>query len=131
MVIFEDAVCGACAALHDDILSLLSIRELMDRMIVLPQETGSDASIVGVAGRTTTPVHWVQELALTYRSGIVLFDRGRELFRIDANRHMFYSQQTLRYVIERQWRHYERYSDWTNADRRAILDSGRDVDVRK
>ncbi len=130
MVIFEDEICGGCDALHDHMLAQPSTRDLLDRITVVRLDARSTQLIVDVVGRDTTPQRWVQDLELSYRPGIVMFDQGQEIFRIDAFRWTFHFQQALRYVIDRQWRHYETYQDYARADRNAILDSGQDVHVR-
>lgn len=131
MVIFEDKTCTACDALHDNLLPLDSTRELMKDMTVVRLDAQSDQIIIDVTGRETTPKQWARELELTYRPGIVMFDAGKEVFRIDAFRYTFHFQQALRYVVERQWQNYERYSDFASAHREAVLDSGVDVNVQE
>ena len=131
MVIFEDDTCFACEALHEKILSRPSTQELMARMTVVRLDARSRQPIVDAAGNATTPERWARDLDLTYRPGIVMFDGGREVFRIDAFRWTFHFQQALRYVIERQWQNYERYSDFARTHREATLNSGMDVNVRE
>ena len=131
MVIFEDETCAACDALHDSILPLETTRQLMKRMTVVRLDARSNQEIIDVTGKKTTPEQWARELGLTYRPGVVMFDAGREVFRIDAFRYTFHFQQALRYVVERQWQNYERYSDFARAHREATLDSGVDVNVQE
>jgi thioredoxin-related protein len=131
MVIFEDDTCGPCDALHDNILSQPSIREFMDKMTVVRLDARSRQSIISAAGQETTPMRWAKDLELNYRPGIVLFDEGQEVFRIDALRWMFHFQQAMRYVTERQWRDFESYRDYALADRDSVLESGQNVDVRE
>ena len=129
MVIFEDDTCAACDALHDNILSLPSTLEFLEQMTVVRLAARSEAPIVDPGGGKTSARHWVKDLDLTYRPGIVMFDEGREVFRIDAFRWTFHFQQALRYVVERQWRNYERFSDFARAHRKALLESGIDINV--
>lgn len=131
MVVFEDETCAACSTLHDNILPLDTTRELLKRMTVVRLDAQSDQLIIDVSGKETTPKRWAQELELTYRPGIIMFDDGREVFRIDAFRYTFHFQQALRYVVERQWLNYERFSDFARTHREAMLDSGLDVNVQE
>lgn len=131
MVIFEDDTCAACDALHDNILPLDATRQLMKRMTVARLDAHSNQVIIDTTGKNTTPARWVRDLGLTYRPGVVMFDAGREVFRIDAFRYAFHFQQSLRYVVERQWQNHERYSDFASAHREATLDSGIDVNVQE
>lgn len=129
MVIFEDESCEGCDALHDNILSLDATKALLEDLTVVRFDARSTAPIVDPEGNATTPAQWANQLELNYRPGVVMFDEGKEVFRIDALRYRFHFQQSLKYVGERQWRNYARYQDFARAHRESILASGEDVYV--
>jgi len=128
-VIFEDQTCDECDALHDGILSRPETLAILERFTVVRLDALSSEPITDLTGNHTTPKAFAATLGISYRPGIVLFDRGREITRITGMLRTFHFQQVLRYVGER---HYERYPDlreFRRADRSAILRSGRDIDI--
>lgn len=129
MVLFEDRTCDECAALHDDILSLEKTREILDDFTVVRLDALSDAPLTGPDGTPTSPRRFAESLAIDYRPGVVLFDRGREILRIDGQQYRYHFQQLLRYVGERQYQEYPQMRDFMRAQEQQILDSGEDIDI--
>ncbi len=107
-LLFEDRYCDSCDALHEGHLSNPAIQKLLQRFTVVRLDADSDEEIRDVAGHRTTPRAYARQLGLTYRPGIVLFDRGREIRRIDGLLYRFHFEEVLRYVGER---HYDHYAD--------------------
>ena len=131
MLIFEDASCDACDDLHDGLLSQQETRELLDRFVVVQLDAFSDKPLIGPDGRTTSPRVLARTLGIHYRPGIVLFDGGREIHRIDGMLKTFHFQLALRYVGERHYKRYPKYRDYSRQVQESILSSGRDIDVWK
>ena len=92
----------------------------------------STESIVDVAGNRTTPRDYADALGLTYRPGMVLFDKGREITRIQSMLYTYHFQEVLRYVGER---HYEQYPksfyDYLAVRTESILKTGQSIDLSK
>ena len=78
----------------------------------------------------TTPKAWAEKLGLTYRPGIVMFDKGREIARIDAMLYRFHFRGVLEYVGDR---HYEQYPEspfrYIDAKAAELLGQGEDVNI--
>ncbi len=129
LVLFEDSTCDECDALHDNILGLEQTREILAGFTVVRLDAHSEAPLVDVKGRRTTPKQYAIALGLTYRPGVVMFDRGREIMRIDGMRRTFHFQQALRYVAERHYESYPQYRDYARARQERLLGSGQDIDV--
>ncbi|MCG8428552.1 MAG: thioredoxin fold domain-containing protein [Chromatiales bacterium] len=131
-VLFEDSGCDACNTLHDGHLSNPDINKVLENFTVVRLDALSEEKIVDVDGNTTTPKAFAKKLGLTYRPGIVLFDKGREIQRIDGLLYTYHFTEVLRYVGER---HYEKYPnsfyDYLDVRTEAILASGKDVDLSK
>jgi len=105
-VLFEDSGCTACDALHDGNLNDPEINAALKRFTFVRLDAMSDEAIVDVEGNRTTPKAWAAKLGLTYRPGIVLFDKGREIARIDAMLYRYHFLGVLEYVGDQ---HYEEY----------------------
>jgi len=127
-VLFEDRGCGDCAALHEGHLADPEVRAILDGMTLVRLDALSDEQIVAADGQPTTPRAYAKKLGLTYRPGIVLFDRGREIARVESLLYRFHFRELLRYVAER---HYERYPDsfydYLDVKTAELLAAGKDV----
>lgn len=130
-LIFEDASCDECDGLYTGVLSLAETQSILDKFTVVRLDAFSDAPLIDVNGRTTTPKALAAELAIDYRPGIVLFDKGREIHRIDSMLHTFHFQLALRYVGERHYQRYPRFRDYSYQVQESILNSGQDIDIGK
>lgn len=131
-VLFEDSSCDACDALHDGHLRDPKTLKILENFTLVRLDANADDSIIDPAGNKTTPRAFAEQLGLSYRPGIVLFDKGREISRIDGMLYSYHFQEVLRYVGER---HYEQYPnsfyDYLNVRTAEILKSGRNIDLSK
>ena len=59
----------------------------------------------------------------------MLFDRSREILRIDGLQYRYHFQELLRYVGERHYQEYPRFRDYMRAREQTILSSGRNIDI--
>lgn len=130
-VLFEDRTCDECDALHDGILNLPQTKDILQRFTFVRFDAFSAQPITDVAGNPTTPKNYVEALGLTYRPGIVLFDRGKEIIRIDGMLKTYYFQEILRYVGERHYERYPELRDYLAMRTQTILESGQDIDIWK
>lgn len=131
MVLFEDRTCDECDALHENILNLDDTLAILDRFTVVRLDALSDAPLSDVSGNPTTAKDYGDQLGISYRPGVVLFDRGQEIMRIDGMQRTFHFQEVLRYVGERQYERYPKFRDYMAAREEAILGSGQDIDIWK
>ncbi len=131
-VLFEDSACVACDALHDGHFKDPEVDAALAKMTFVRLDALSEELIVDPAGNKTTPKAWAKQLGLTYRPGIVLFDQGKEIIRIENLLYRFHFSGVLEYVAER---HYQKYPDrvWDYVDVKTteILKSGKDVDISR
>lgn len=103
-LLFEDEWCNdACNTLHDDILSLPETQKVLDNFTFVRLDAASTKPIIDVEGNQTTPKAYAQKLGISYRPGIVMFDRGREIRRIDGMLYSFHFQESMRFVGERAY----------------------------
>jgi thioredoxin-related protein len=92
----------------------------------------SSDPIVDTEGNSTTPKAFAEKLGLTYRPGIVLFNQGKEIWRIDGLLYTFHFTEVLRYVGERHYQQYpDNFYDYLDVKTNEILNSGKDIDLSK
>lgn len=131
-VLFEDSGCYDCNKLHDGHLADPEVRKVLKNFNFVRLDAMSETPITDVTGNKTTPKAWVRQLGIDYRPGIVLFDQGKEIARIESMLYRFHFTELLRYVGERHYKQYpDRYYDYLADRTRAITKSGRDIDISK
>ena len=132
-LLFEDKWCGeACNALHDKNLNLAETREILSNFTFVRLDAGSNTPIIDVEGNRTTAKAYAEKLGLSYRPGIVMFDRGREIRRIDGMLYSFHFQENMRYVGERGYERYDGdFQKFMHDRTQAVIASGRNIDISK
>jgi thioredoxin-related protein len=131
-VIFEDKGCLDCAALYDGHLKRPEVREVLKNYTFARLDALSEEPIVDVEGNPTTPRAYAEKLGLVYRPSIVLFDKGKEVTRINSNLYSYHFEEVLRYVGERHYEQYpESFYDYLDVRTAEITASGRDVDLAR
>jgi thioredoxin-related protein len=129
-VLVEDSACLACDDLHDGHLARPEVRLALADFTFVRLDALSEEPMIDPAGKATTPKEWVKSLGLTYRPGILLFDRGAEIARIESMLYSYHFTGVLEYVGRR---HYERYPEspfrYIDAKTAEILATGQDVRI--
>lgn len=132
LVLFEDQYCVFCDKLHDGHLKNPDILKELALFDVVRFDAESDQAIIDVDGNKTTAKKYANKLGLNYRPGIVMFDQGVEVLRIDALLYSYHFAGHLRYIGERHYKEYpESVFDYLRVYRQKILDSGQDIDLSK
>lgn len=119
-ILWEDRLCADCARFHDRTLKHSDVVAEMKKLLFVRLDAGSSEPIVDLAGNATAPAQWVKALGLNYRPGLVLYDEGREIFRVDSRLYHFHLKETLRYVSGGHYKRFATISEY-NATRRAEL----------
>lgn len=131
-VLFEDTTCDACNALHDGHLRNPAIGAVLQNFTVVRLDANSEDPILDPKGNKTTPRRLAEELNLSYRPGIVLFDQGKEISRIDGLLYTYHFTEMLRYVGERHYKAYPNsFYDYLNIRTDNLLKSGISIDLSK
>ncbi|MCB1858977.1 MAG: thioredoxin fold domain-containing protein [Gammaproteobacteria bacterium] len=132
LVLFEDSSCDLCDELHDGHLKNDEVNSVLKNYTFVRLDAGSSEPIIDPEGNHTTPHDFAERLGLSYRPGIVLYDKGKEISRIDGLLYSYHFVEMLRYVGER---HYEKYPkgfyDYLDARTASLLAEGKDIDLSK
>jgi thioredoxin-related protein len=130
-VIFEDKNCDACVYFHNTTLKDKTIANEFDAFNVVRFDAGSTRAIMNNKGKQTTPKDWAQQLKLNYRPGIVLFDKGREITRIDGFLYPFHFKEVLRYVSGGFYQEFETFGRYLTYRQKQLLEQGIDINIGK
>ncbi|MDC9727067.1 MAG: thioredoxin fold domain-containing protein [Candidatus Thioglobus sp.] len=128
-VIFEDKNCDACAYFYNTTLQDKNIKKEFDAFKVVRLDAGSTQAIIDNKGNKTTPKNWVQQLKLNYRPGIVLFNAGNEITRIDGFLYKFHFQEVLRYVSGDFYQEFATYNAYLAYRQKQLLEQGIDINI--
>jgi len=127
-ILFEDKACFDCDALHDKHLASPEVKEILKSFTLVRLDALSDQAIIDPQGNTTTAKAFAEKLGLSYRPGLVLFDKGSEIIRIQSMLYSYQFAETLRYVGERIYEKYpDSFYDYLNARTAELTKNGQDV----
>jgi hypothetical protein len=100
----------------------------MRKFLFVRLDAESDRPIVDLQGAATTPARWVKALGLSYRPAVVLFNEGREIYRVDWQLYHFHFMEAMRYVSGAYYRQFDTLSQYRAAYRAELLKNGIDID---
>jgi thioredoxin-related protein len=127
-ILFEDRRCAECARFHDKTLNHPDVLAEMKEFHFVRLDAGSTEPVTDLDGNITTPAQWVNTLGLTYRPAVVLFNRGKEVFRVDARLYHFHFKEMLRYVSGGHDTGPDAFSRYNAARRSELLQQGISID---
>lgn len=122
LVLFEQKVCAACDELHGEGFARPEVAALLSRFRVARVDIASGESVTTPTGEATTMRDWARALGIAYTPSLVLFDGGREVFRVDGYLRPFHLASSLDYVASGAYRRepeFQRYIEARAAERRS------------
>ena len=129
-VLFESKACVDCNALHDGHLNNSEVNEVLKNFNFIRFDALSSEKMIEFNGQQTTPRDYAEQLNISYYPTLVLFDKGKEILRIENKLYHYHFIESLRYVGER---HYIQYPDivfdYMNKKTEKLLESGQDVNI--
>ncbi len=126
-VLFEDKQCAECDRFHEKTLNHPDVLQAMDGFMFVRLDTDSKKKLVDLNGRTITPAQWANDLGLSYRPALVLFNSGEEKYRADGIHYHHHLSEALIYTNTGHLEHAS-LRDFKTAYREGLLSSGKNVD---
>ncbi|SFV86026.1 thioredoxin SoxW [hydrothermal vent metagenome] len=130
-VIFEDSNCGACEYFHNTTLKNKAVINEFNAFNVVRLNANSTQTIVDNKGNKTTPKNWAKKLKLNYRPGIILFNKGNEISRIDGFLYTFHFKEVLRFVSGRFHQEFATFGGYLAYRQKELLAQGVNIDISK
>jgi len=119
-LLFETPYCAGCDELHGEGLRRPGVRKLLERFVVYR---------LTLDDRRNATTTWARELRVAYTPTLVLFDRGREVFRIDAYLRPFHLASALDYVASGAYRKEPSFQRYLQARAERLRGRGEKVDI--
>ena len=129
LLIIEDDDCNECSTFHTRLINRQPIIEQLAQYRFIRIDAKSDSRITDFNGRSISVKDWVAELNMAYRPGLIFFDQGREINRIESMLYPYHFEQVLRFGLNRNYEKFPDYSSFSRARRDALLAQGIDIDV--
>lgn len=128
-VVFEDGSCTQCNYFHEITLKNKEVQKELAKITVVRFDAMSKEKILTPSGKVTTPKNWAKEMILDYRPGIVLFDKKKEIVRIDALLYSFHFKELIRYVSGGYYEKYNTFLDYLKPRQDELINRGINIDL--
>ena len=127
VILFEDRYCAECARFHEKTLNHPDVLAGLQDVLFVRLDADSKQKIVTPGGKIMTTRQWMDELGLTFRPSLVMFNEGRELFRADGIKYHHHLSEGLAYV-KSGYIDYPVLGEFKKAYRDRMMENGRNVD---
>jgi len=131
VILFEDKTCDECNNFHQEILDLAETKDLMKPLNFVRLDALSDKEIIDTKGNKTTAGEWLKKEGISYRPALLFFAEGEERARLTGLIKSFHFQQLLSYMGKKKYTQYEDFFAYGEEYSKAILESGKDIDIWK
>lgn len=128
-IIFEDSNCEECEHLHSKLLIRDDVKAELEPFTIVRLDANSTESITAPNGDKTTPKDLAKSLNMLYRPGIVLFDEGKEVTRLDGMLFSFHFKELFRYVGGGYYKKYSTYNEYLAERQAELLKQGTDIHI--
>jgi thioredoxin-related protein len=128
-IIFEDSSCDECEHLHNKLLTRDDVKTELKPFTLVRLDANSTESIIAPNGDKTTAKELAKNLNMLYRPGIVLFDEGKEVTRLDGMLFSFHFKELFRYVSGGYYKKYATYNEYLSERQAELLKQGIDIHI--
>jgi len=130
-LLIEDDDCNECATFHHKLIYRQAIREQLSQYRFIRINGKSDTPITDFNGRKISPMDWTAELNMVYRPGVILFDEGKEIARVESMLFPFHFEHFLRFGLDKNHQKYTRYGELMRERQQKLFAQGIDTNVGK
>jgi thioredoxin-related protein len=130
-VIYETPYCTACDEMHAEGFARAAVKRQLERFDVVRFGLIERTEVVTPQGAKTTAEAWARALKVSYTPTVILFDGGREAFRIEAYVRPFHLAGGLDYVASGGYRKEPSFQRYLQAHAERLRERGQPVDLWK
>ena len=128
-VIFETPYCTACDEMHADGFTRAEVVRQLQRFDVVRLGLAERTELVTPQGAKTTADAWARALKVSYTPTVILFDGGREAFRVEAYVRPFHLAGAFDYVASGGYRKEPSFQRYLQAKTERSRERGERVDL--
>jgi thioredoxin-related protein len=130
-VIFETPYCTACDEMHAEGFTRAPVKRQLERFDVVRFGLAERTELVTPQGAKTTAEAWARALKVSYTPTVILFDGGREVFRIEAYVRPFHLAGGLDYVASGGYRKEPSFQRYLQGQADKLRERGERVELWK
>ena len=130
-VLFETPYCSGCDELHREGFRRPEVLAQLAKFDVARFGLGDAVEVVTPSGARVRAGDWARELAIAYTPSIVFFDRGKEVFRIEAYLRPFHLAGSFDYVASGGYAKEPSFQRFLQARTERLRSRGEAVDLWK
>ena len=128
-VIFETPFCTACDEMHADGFTRAEVVRQLQRFDVVRLGLAERTELVTPQGAKTTADAWGRALKVSYTPTVILYDGGREVFRVEAYVRPFHLAGAFDYVASGGYRKEPSFQRYLQAKTERARERGERVDL--
>jgi len=130
-VVFETPYCTACDEMHAEGFTRAAVKRELARFDVVRFGLAERTELVTPQGAKTTAEAWGRALKVSYAPTVILFDGGREAFRIEAYVRPFHLAGALDYVASGGYRKEPSFQRYLQVHAERLRERGQPVELWK
>ena len=128
-ILFEDKDCIDCKNFHEKLINRDDVKAELSKYLFVRFDAYSDQKIIDFDGKATSPRQLVKDFDLNYRPGILLFNEGKNITKIDGQLYSFHFNTVLRYVSGKHYDAYPQFGDYLKVRQLELLEQGIDINI--
>jgi thioredoxin-related protein len=128
-ILFEDKDCIDCKNFHEKLINRNDVKAELSKYLFIRFDAYSDQKIIDFDGNMTSPRKMVKDFDLNYRPGILLFNEGKNITKVDGQLYSFHFNTVLRYVSGKHYDAYPQFGDYLKVRQLELLEQGIDINI--
>jgi len=128
-ILFEDKDCLECVDFHQKLINRDDVKAELDKYLFIRFDAYSDQKIIDFNNKMTSPRQMVKDYDLNYRPGILLFNEGENIAKIDGQLYSFHFNTMLKYVSGKHYEQYMTFGEYLNKRQDELLEQGVDISI--
>ncbi|HAD99731.1 MAG TPA: hypothetical protein DCG46_02305 [Gammaproteobacteria bacterium] len=128
-ILFEDKDCIDCKNFHEKLINRDDVKAELKQYLFIRFDAYSDQKIINFDGKVTSPRKMVKDFDLNYRPGVLLFNEGKNITKIDGQLYSFHFNTVLRYVSGKHYEDFPRFGDYLKVRQQEMLEQGIDINI--
>ncbi|HCH22818.1 MAG TPA: hypothetical protein DE179_00800 [Oceanospirillaceae bacterium] len=128
VTVFEDGACYDCNLFHDRVLGDAFVQQRLQEMTLVRIVADDAHTYTDVDGEVLTGAALAAKYQMTFRPGVLMFDEGQVVNRMDSMMYKHHFAVGLKYISSGAYKNIE-YRQFSRAYRGGLLDAGMDVDL--
>ena len=130
-VLFEQGDCKACEQMHKVTMQDKDTRKILKQFNIVQLDRWADTPVVDLDGKPTTAKKLADKLGIAFAPSAVLYDKGKEVIRIEAFLKSFHVQSVFDYVLSGGYKTETSFQRYLEHRADEIRKQGKTVDIWK